>query len=235
MRRPSQHCLHALPPTSAHPELPLASTHMWEAVSILAPRRCAMSAAPCTSCSRKTSSALAAGSRGRWGGGAQSEKGSGEGCTVQIDRLSPAPRSLRPKCWLIHCSAQCHCRTHEAAPQPGAPMSTGAALATLPTSSSDCIIFLMRACRLELLFMPLPAMAAGRLAEGVPVHSNGPAAAAGRQRRREVQVGAVAQGRRHRCIGYNAMHNSQVSRPGGSAAHQRMCWLRVQDFPPGVA
>lgn len=42
-----------------------------------------------------------------------------------------------------------------------APMRTGEALATLPTSSSDCIMRLMRACRLALALMPLLAMAAG--------------------------------------------------------------------------
>ena len=46
------------------------------------------------------------------------------------------PRCLLPKC---------------------SPMSTGEALATLPTSSSDCIIFLMRACRLALT-LPLAAI-----------------------------------------------------------------------------
>lgn len=39
------------------------------------------------------------------------------------------------------------------------PMSTGEALATLPTSSSDCIMRFIRACRLALALMPLFDMA----------------------------------------------------------------------------
>ena len=50
------------------------------------------------------------------------------------------------------------CDNKQCRPRSAAPMSMGAALATLPTSSSDCIMRLMRDCRLALALAPRPAM-----------------------------------------------------------------------------
>ena len=66
-------------------------------------------------------------------------------------RRAPPPRSARPA---------------------RAPMSTGEALATLPTSSSDCIIFLMRACREALALIPLSAAAMGLVPPLAPPTQN---------------------------------------------------------------
>lgn len=129
---------------------------MWEAVSMRAPLTSATAAAPSTMLCRNTSSALpVAFTKHRLGRKSWIER---VFVVVEVKatrREENTPQQHPPALLCRHANPACQ-PLGRCSRLTTPPMSTGEALATLPTSSSDCIILLMRARSVALALMPLP-------------------------------------------------------------------------------